>query len=164
MLHELCDEMMTREHWIRRLTQASAGALILLGVTTPSAWAMPTPVGYWKFDEGADNTCAGGANDACNSGSGGSAKDGAESGMAVPATSTSGWTNAGKFGKALSFDGTNDYVDVGTGISSFNPVTVSAWMKRSATAGGVYVRSVVAKDNDSGGRTFAFGIAGTFVG
>ncbi len=69
-------------------------------------------VAHYKFDEGADNTCIGGTNDVCNHGSGGSALDGAQSGMAVPATSTSGWTNSGKFGKALNFDGSNDVVTV----------------------------------------------------
>ena len=35
------------------------------------------PAAYWKFDEGSDNTCSGGANDTCNSGSQGSTLDGA---------------------------------------------------------------------------------------
>lgn len=94
-----------------------------------------TPVGYWKFDEGADGTCSGGTNDACNSGSAGSAIDGAQSGMAVPATSTSGWTQAGKFGRALSFDGSNDKVSVADAIAlrPADTLSVEAWIKPAAT-------------------------------
>ena len=50
-------------------------------------------VGWWKFNEGADNTCSGGTNDVCNSGSAGNAIDGT-----LTATSR---TLAGKFGGAL---------------------------------------------------------------
>ena len=32
--------------------------------------------GYWKFDEGAENTCSGGTNDVCNSGYGSTTLDG----------------------------------------------------------------------------------------
>lgn len=92
-------------------------------------------VGYWKFDEGADNKCSGGTNDVCNSGSGGSTLDGAESGMAVPATSTSGWTNSGKFGKALLFDGTNDYVSVSnnSALQLSSQGTLSAWINLASS-------------------------------
>lgn len=90
-------------------------------------------IGHWKFNEGVDNTCSGGTNDACNSGSQGSALDGANSGFASPATSTSGWTQSGKFGKALIFDGTDDIatitntgaIDFDTGLINF---TFSSWV------------------------------------
>ncbi len=90
-----------------------------------------TPLGFWKFDEGADNTCSGGSNDVCNSGSQGSTLDGAQSGMASPATSTSGWTQAGKFGKALLFDGTNDNVTTTMTSIGSSGITISAWIKPS---------------------------------
>lgn len=91
------------------------------------------PVGYWKFNEGVDNTCSGGSNDACNSGSAGSSLDGAGSNFASPATSTSGRTQSGKFGKALIFDGSDDVVtitnadpiDMDKGLINF---TFSAWV------------------------------------
>lgn len=106
-----------------------------------------SPVGYWKFDEGVDNTCSGGINDVCNSGSGGSALDGAESGMSVPATSTSGWTQAGKFGKALIFDGTNDYVQVSdnSALDMSGGVAISAWINLGETPG-ASLRTILAKD------------------
>lgn len=64
---------------------------------------------YHKFDEGADNTCSGGTNDVCNSGSAGTTFDG---------TSTATRSNSGKFGKALDFDGSDDVVTLtnATGI------------------------------------------------
>ncbi|MBI2595346.1 four helix bundle protein [Candidatus Daviesbacteria bacterium] len=96
-----------------------------------------TPLGHWKFEQGADNTCSGGTNDACNSGSQGSALDGAQSGMAVPATSTSGWTNSGKFGKALIFDGTNDYVAMPSDVAALKitgDLTLSAWVNLADTS------------------------------
>jgi hypothetical protein len=89
-------------------------------------------VGYWKMDEGADNTCEGGVNDICNIGSAGSALSGAQSTMEVPATSTSGWTMGGKFGKALAFDGTNDFVTISDSavldIDASQSYTWSLWV------------------------------------
>ncbi len=97
-----------------------------------------TPYGYWKFNEGANDTCSGGVNDACNSGNGGSTLDGAQTNMAVPATTTSGWTQNGKFGKALIFDGTDDRVDVGdlTGTETATQITWSMWLNPTSLATG----------------------------
>ena len=94
-------------------------------------------VGYWKFDEGADNTCPGGTNDACNSGSVGSALDGPQTGMATPATSTSGWTNSGKFGKALLFDGTDDKIAIPDHADFTLPgdFTIQAWIQTTSSGG-----------------------------
>lgn len=117
-------------------------------------------VAYWKFDEGADNTCSGGTNDICNSGNGGTTLDGTESGMAVPATATSGWTNSGKFNKALRFDGTNDYAQVtdSTALDITGDFTLSAWVSR-AGGGDEYV---ISKTNDSadGGYALLVGSSG----
>jgi len=94
-------------------------------------------VGHWKFDEGADNTCSAGVNDACNSGSAGSALDGPQTGMATPATSTSGWTNSGKFGKALLFDGTDDKIAIPDQANFTLPgdFTISAWIQTTSAGG-----------------------------
>ncbi|MCR4330073.1 MAG: DUF2341 domain-containing protein [Candidatus Roizmanbacteria bacterium] len=91
-------------------------------------------IGYWKFDEGTDNTCLGGTNDVCNSGSGGSTFDGAQTGMAVPATATSGWSNSGKFGKGLKFDGSNDAVTLT--LQPAANLTYSIWIKPTAWSAG----------------------------
>jgi hypothetical protein len=82
-------------------------------------------VGWWKFDEGADNTCSGGTNDVCNAGSQSTTLDG---------TSTATRSESGKFGKALDFDSTDDVVtitnddsiDFGNGLSS--GFTFSTWI------------------------------------
>src|SRR3990167_3483110 len=82
-------------------------------------------VGYWRFDEGADNTCSGGANDYCNSGSYGSGLDGAKNG-------TVNHTQSGKFGKAISPDGTTGYVSVADNASldfGTNDFSVSSWVE-----------------------------------
>ncbi len=90
------------------------------------------PLGYWKLDEGADNTCSGGSNDTCNSGTAGTTLDGVNANMASPATSTSGWTNSGKFGRAVMLDGINDTVVV-TDTSVIRPQdgswSVTVWAK-----------------------------------
>ena len=96
------------------------------------------PIGHWKFDEGYGTT-------ANNSGIGGSALNGTLTNMASPATSTSGWTDSGKMGKGLVFDGGNDYVILpgNNNTSSLkNDInTVSMW---------TYVRQYNAGGNDYG--------------
>jgi hypothetical protein len=98
-------------------------------------------LGEWNFDEGVDNTCFGNSNDACNSGNTGTTLDGAQSGMSVPAISTSGWTNSGKFNKALNFDGINDYVLSGD-VDAIEEITVSAWVNPVSTSAG---RGIISK-------------------
>lgn len=83
-----------------------------------------SPMGFWKFDEGADNTCSGGSNDVCNAGNGGSSLDG---------TSSADRTNIAKYGKSLSFNGSDDVVtiansnpiDMDTNLANF---TYTAWV------------------------------------
>jgi hypothetical protein len=86
--------------------------------------APPSPIGYWKLDEGSGTT-------AFNSGTGGTTLNGTLSGFASPATATSGWIATGKIGKALAFDGTNDYVDLGdlTATEVVSQLTFSTWIK-----------------------------------
>jgi hypothetical protein len=66
----------------------------------------PGPIAYWKFDEGADNTCSGGTNDVCDSS--GQGKDGTLTGSPT-------WQSEDQCvsGKCLFYDGANnDYVSV----------------------------------------------------
>ncbi len=67
---------------------------------------------HWKFDEGSGTI----AHDS----------NGRIDGTIYGAT----WTT-GKINGALSFDGTNDYVNCKNGPSNFNNLTVSAWIKTS---------------------------------
>jgi hypothetical protein len=88
----------------------------------------PGLVGYWKFDEG------GGITTVDSSGNG-------NTGTLLPAGSEPQWVN-GKFNKGLQFDGVNDYVDVGNGVSlsPSNFITIAGW---------VYLRSGGGKHFDS---------------
>jgi len=78
-------------------------------------------VGYWKFDEGYGNTVN-------NAGIGGTAINGS---LGVGSSAPT-WSNSGKFGKALSFDGTNDYAtapdDASLDRNSTDPLTLSLWI------------------------------------
>ncbi|MDD3002945.1 MAG: DUF2341 domain-containing protein [Candidatus Shapirobacteria bacterium] len=78
-------------------------------------------IAYYKFDEGSGTT-------ANNSGNGGSALNGTfGTGSSAPT-----WTNDGKFNKALSFNGVNNYIQ-GSSSSLLKPtnITISAWAKTS---------------------------------
>ena len=81
--------------------------------------AVGSPVGsysaYWSFDEGYGTTIH---DKSVNKNNG------------VLYASTS-WATAGKYGKALSFNGTTDYVDIGTGPTAVN--TVSFWVYPQTT-------------------------------
>ncbi|NTV30967.1 hypothetical protein HGA91_03260 [candidate division WWE3 bacterium] len=90
-----------------------------------------TPVGsaalHMNFDEGYGTT-------ANNIGTGGSTLNGTLTNMASPATSTSGWTNDGKYYKGIKFDGSNDYINVSSGLALANSsFTLSSWVKRAAS-------------------------------
>jgi hypothetical protein len=77
-------------------------------ITNLYNWA-PGPVGYWKLDEG-NGTSAYDSSDNENTGTLGS-------GDSAPTWAT------GKFGHGLEFDGSNDYVDIGTGPTDTRTVT-----------------------------------------
>jgi hypothetical protein len=87
------------------LTFPTSGAIVLFNQTA----------GLWRF---AENTGTSTADEGPN-GNNGTILGGAA------------WTN-GKFGKALSFDGSNDYVDLGRpaslNLSNFPEVTIEAWI------------------------------------
>ena len=74
----------------------------------------PGPVGYWNLDDNSGAT----ANDT--------------SGNNRPGTLTGGplW-GTGKIGSGVTFDGTNDFIDVGTGPTQVN--TISFWVKPQTT-------------------------------
>ena len=92
-----------------------------------------SPIAYYKFDEGYGTTVN-------NSGNGGMSLNGTlGTGSSAPS-----WTNDGKFGKALSFDGVNDYVTTGTGFANFQdntPFSVSVWIRTKSSSS----QSIVAK-------------------
>jgi hypothetical protein len=103
-------------------TQNSKSATANLNAGHPSVGSpVGSPILYYKFDEGYGTT-------ANNAGNGGSADNGT--------ISNATWTNDGKFGKALSFNGTNNIVTVAN-PTTFDFVTsdftLSAWVNPAAT-------------------------------
>ena len=96
--------------------------VFLLSLTTGSAQANLSDglVAHWPLDEGGDGT----ARDASGNGN-----DGTLNGPT--------W-DSGKFGGALSFDGSNDFVDCGNSSTldfGTGDFTVSAWIKTADRAG-----------------------------
>lgn len=84
---------------------------------TPANTPTPTPtvapgVAYWKFDEGSGTTAAD--------------SWGSNPGTLYGPT----WTTSGKYGNALVFDGTNDYVNVAKSDIA-TPWTAGMWVKRT---------------------------------
>ena len=74
-------------------------------------------------------------------------------GTLATGSSAPSWTNDGKFGKALSFDGTSDYVSVTDDTSlrfddASSDFSVFAWVKRGASGAIHYVVSKEDADND----------------
>ena len=160
---------------IQQDMQGSTNAITNSGGSTNTSQPA-APLAYWKFDEGFGTT-------ANNNGSGGSALNGTLTNMASPATSTSGWQVAAsncKINKCLSFDGTNDFVNIySTALSNaFNPKegSLTAWVKVSGA--GVWTdgtnREVIRlladnnnfvfidKDTANNALRFEYGAGGTF--
>ncbi|MDD5750130.1 MAG: LamG domain-containing protein [Candidatus Pacebacteria bacterium] len=81
----------------------------------------PPPVGHWRMDENNGQY----AYDTTGNSNNGTLGSGATADSADPA-----WAN-GKYGSALNFDGSNDYVNVGQGsaLNNFTNMTLSAWIK-----------------------------------
>jgi hypothetical protein len=106
-----------------------------------------SPIGYWKFDEGYGDT----AYDSSPQGN-----DGNLYGTCPGAGTCPSWTNSGKIGKALSFDG-GDYLQV-SADSSLNLVnngdyTVSAWLYPDWSSEADNAIAITYEDGGGTGRT-----------
>ena len=107
----------------------NAGHPLRAGGTSGAGGRPGSALGHWSFDEGYGDT-------ANNSGNGGSSLSGnlGGTGQSCPASGTvpcPTWSNSGKFGKALSFDATDDYVNLDGADSSFDTLstgTISTWV------------------------------------
>jgi len=102
------------------------------------------PVAYWKFDEGNGTTTY----DSTNNGN---------DGQFLTADTSPTWTT-GKYGSALSFDGTNDYVNVVNNDDfdfGSNSFTAELWVKFNVVSNG---QRFVSRWQNSGGtnRMFEF--------
>ena len=94
------------------------------------------PIAHWKFDEGTGTATvfdSAGSNDGTMNGS----------------MTESDWV-AGKYGTALDFDGTNDYVSTGTDPlgTNYTSFTMAAWIKTNVT-GKQYIIERANTSNDS---------------
>ncbi len=100
------------------------------------------PVAHWKMDEGQGQTIYDWS---------GNNYTGTLSLNGSPATSTAWQTSIGcKVGKCLSFDGTDDYVSIGSSLNVTGEATVSAWIRPGTVAAGA---KVIAGDSNSGNTT-----------
>ena len=91
-------------------------------------------VGYWSLDEGNGQT----ANDSSGNGNNGTLTNGPK------------WTTGKNIG-ALDFDGTNDYVDLGSGSSLdiTSTLTLSAWIKPDVVSGDRHIVAKASSNNVS---------------
>jgi len=106
--------------------------VLALAATASLVWASPGPgiVGLWHLDEGTGTT----AYD-----SSGNVNHGTIYGAAI-------WTGSGKFDGALTFDGTDDYVDCGNVLDVGSKLTVEAWVKDTGSSTGNVVGKYEAMD------------------
>jgi len=126
--------------------------LFVAGVLTASSYALDpkTCVGMWLFDEGSGTT----AKDSSGNGNDGELMGGPK------------WV-AGKFGKALEFDGVDDCVDCGKGTSlkAVAELTIQAWInttdKTTGGQGGSEYCVVHRIDVNAPYRGYSFGRDGT---
>lgn len=93
-------------------------------------------VGEWHLDSGSGSTAV----DLSSSGN-----DGTINGAT--------WTS-GRHGQALSFDGSNDYVDVSSSTLKLHEFTVSAWIYRESESSW---DSILTSDDGNGNRNWFFG-------
>jgi len=90
-----------------------------MGGSIPGSIGMPKPISHWKFDEGSGTT----ASDSIGN------NDGTITGAS--------WTQEGRKGNALSFDGTtSNYVNVPaiTSLTTGSPFTLVSWVKPESTS------------------------------
>jgi hypothetical protein len=123
------------------LTEREVQALI--AGNSPNESTKAGPVLHLAFDDGSGTT----AQDSTSYNN-----DGTLTNMAAPATSTSGWSNSGKFGKALAFDGSNDYVSIpnSASVQNMDTKTISAWIKISGVGDANAPRIIDKHQNGTG--------------
>jgi len=96
-------------------------------------------ISWYKFDEGADNTCPGGVNDVCDT-----------MGKNDGVSNSTAWATAGKTGNTMDFvPGSSNWVNLGNDASLqiSLPITITAWIKPDDMS--VY-RGIFATDTTSG--------------
>ena len=97
-------------------------------------------VGYWKFDEGSGNTTYD--------------KSGYDNTGTLQNSDNDEWVS-GRFGSAIEFDGSNDYVSLSnlTGMDEISAFTVSLWVKLNTEDHG-YIARIITINNESNYEAF----------
>jgi len=112
---------------------SAAGSNIAVGI---GGTAMPDPIAWWRLDEMNGST----------------ANDNTSSGFSGTITSAT-WTQEGKYSNALSFDGTDDYVNMGDvdalDFGASQDFTVSAWVKTNIDPVTDFYPTVITKGGGS---------------
>ncbi|MBI2610308.1 LamG domain-containing protein [Candidatus Giovannonibacteria bacterium] len=128
----------------------SASEIERLYKTQKSKFSVPINqglVGYWNFDVGSEGLKAFDLS--------GNNNTGTLTGMDKFASWVDGPT--GKMGKALSFDGNNDYVDIGNDIRDTDTNgTITAWIKPTTNAD--YREILISTTSGDDNKIFAFGV------
>jgi len=104
------------------------------------------PIAYYKFDEGYGETI----NDVSGNENDGTASS---SDSGTNASVTDMWTKQGRFGKAIEFDGTNDYLEF---QNIDNIKTISFWLKATSTT-----ESILDIDSETNTISVASGVVST---
>ncbi|MEM2117907.1 MAG: LamG-like jellyroll fold domain-containing protein [Candidatus Bathyarchaeia archaeon] len=126
------------------LTIFLVGAMILSTFSLLAKSATTGLVGYWKFDEGSGNTVA----DSSGNGNTGTLYNGPK------------WVD-GKFGKALSFDGADDYVRVpqSSSLDVTEQITIEVWVYLRAYVDSTGQSSaIISRAHLSGGHVYMLSI------
>lgn len=119
------------------------------------------PIGYWSFDEGQGTTTYDSGVTKQTTGSG---NDGTLTNMSTSGTSTA-WTEFGKTGRAIKFDGNNDYIELAN-PTTFNfdaPATIGAWVKMNGDNSGSNILFSLG-DKDTSGQNEQYVIIGNYTG
>lgn len=126
---------------IRRLTLACISLIFFWLILTVQGYAIIDPqtaVGIWLFDEGEGDV----------------AKDSSDNGNDGKLVNDPEWVE-GKFGKALKFDGEDDYVDCGTDDSlNPTPITILVWVLVEERSSGQ--RSILVRRDYAGANAYQF--------
>jgi hypothetical protein len=138
-----------------------------LGVTTgigETLYSSTNLYAQWNLNEASGTTAANYAG-SCGASCNGTLTNFANTaGRDIGSTNPSGWTadNRRWGAGALRFDGTDDYVNLGTGLNSITtfPITVEAWIKIDSQTG----TPMIVQQNGSATNYygFRFGIVGTY--
>lgn len=126
------------------------GTSVKYGDSNDDPVSMPDPVSWWKMDEATGTGAS-----VFDSGS-------AENTGTMTNMESEDWVQ-GKIGKALSFDGTNEYVNMGNS-STMNPtsaMSITGWVKYDSYAGTQAENWIIGRDA-AGVRAYALGVQELF--